>query len=520
MDGFRPSHIIMSMIAFSACLLTPGGTTGAAVARPGGAARFALSKDITALNPFVLTRSIDHNFRTLIYETLLMQDLESNLRPALAKSWEISEDGLTYAFALREKAAFHNGKELAADDVKWSVEYALNPKNRAYGRDKLTSIRSVEARGPGTAVFHLKEPYAPLLAAMASIQTFTVVPKGALEVGEKPSVMPPGTGPFQFVEWKPAEQVTVKKFRNYWQKGIPYLDEVNFRVVVDETARLTALRSGQVDIAERLPYAQVERVKKGLIREVNLVFAWGAGFSAIRFNTQRPPFNDARIRQAVAFAADKDEMIRATMWGIAVPTNQKIVRGSRWFYEDVPDRKRDISRAKALLAEAGYPHGLKVPILTRQGAEGETAVLQKQLKEAGIELQIEVVDFATHTARQKIGDYYITMGGGTGSAPDPDLVYYDFHSEEGPERGNNNSGFQNKRLDQLLEEGRRVGDFEKRHKIYREVVLLLQDQVPEIFVMLNPYVFGLRPNLKGFQPSSDGQFSFGLGGLPFTWLEQ
>jgi ABC-type transport system substrate-binding protein len=487
----------------------------------GGSLRFGLSRDISPLNPFQRTLSSNKDVRSLLFEPLLATDGREEIKPYLALSWDISSDGLTYTFRLRPGVRFHGGQEMTAEDVRWSAEHAMHPQNRAYGHARMSYAKSVQSVDPLTVRFVLKEPMAAFLAYLTGIETFPIVPKGSVpSAGERVDRFPPGTGPFEFVEWKPASHILLKRFPSYWQRGIPYLDEIVIKPVPDHQVRFASLRSGDLDMVERIPYDQVERIRKGVIKNLGVAFSHASGFRNFGFNTQRPPFDDVRVRQAVAYAIDKKKLIDAISWGLGTVTNQKLTQESRW-YVDVRDRPRDQEKARALLASAGIPKGFRFKGSAPQGREDIMQIAQADLREVGLEMEIEILEFGTHMTRLATADFLFgSFGGDTGI--DPDIVYFPyFHSEPpGEKRINNFVGYRNPKLDALLEDGRRVLDFKRRYAIYKNVVEILQEEVPEIFYGFNPYVFAFSSRVKGFTPNKEGQFYYGSGGLPMVWLER
>lgn len=509
----------LALVFCAVCLVFSGSAHGQS-GKPGGTLRFGLSKDISILNPFQTTTSIDANVRSLMYESLLSMDLAMNLVPALAASWNISPDGRQYTFHLRENVSFHNGSPLTAEDVKWSAEYAMDPKNSAYGRSKLLVVSSLTAIDRMSVRFVLKEPYSPFLTSFYNIQIFPVVPKGSLGPGtEAVTSPPPGTGAFRFVEWKKGEAVRLQRNQNYWKKGLPYLNELVFKPIADETVRFTALRAGDLDISERIPLEHLERIQKGEIKGIKTVLAYAA-MDGLAINNRKPPLSDVRVRQAIAYGIDKQELILGAYSGIGRPTTQLTVPNSKW-YVPMEDRQRNIPKAKSLLSEAGYPSGLKIKVLAYPENLREVQIIQSQVKPAGIEFEIEMLDWTTYNERVVGRDFQLAMRGSGTENPDPDFIYYpEFHTEVDRGRSRNTAGYSNPVVDKLLEDGRRKLDFAERYRIYKEVVEIIHREVPRIYLTQFPYVFGLRPNVQNFETNNDGaRYILANGGLLTTWLQ-
>jgi peptide/nickel transport system substrate-binding protein len=496
------------------------GTATTPAPKTGGTVRFGLSKDIQSLNPFQRTTAATKNVATLAFECLLTADENGVLKPALATSWEASRDALQYTFKLRGGVRFHHGKEMTAQDVIWSMQYAMDPKNFAYGRSSLSLIASLVAPDPLTLRVILKEPYVPLFARFSNIQAFPIVPQGAVPPGrEKVELYPPGTGPFVMTDYKPNQLVAFKRFDRYWQKGLPYVQEIMFKPNEDDTIRFTALRAGEFDIIERIPNEQALRIQKGEIKDIVLEPATGAGHRSVLFNTEKAPFDNVKVRQALAHAIDRAKILEGTTWGFGVVADQRMLKGSPW-YVPLTERKRDLEKARALLREAGFPGGLKVKAQTEKRFEAEMLLIQSQLKDAGIDLDLEFYDFAKHQASVHEGSYFVTTIGAS-AAIDPDMVYYDdFHTEKGASKTHNYARYSNPRLDRLLENGRVELDPQKRYRIYKEVVELLHEELPRVSLGFTRYMFAFRGYVKGFQTNPDGFYNYGVGGLTMTWLDR
>ena len=267
--------------------------SAAELAGTGGTLRLGVPNDIAVLNPFMRTASINHNVRALLFEPLLTHG-DSGPRPYLAESWKISADGTEYEFRIKAGIRFHDGTELSCEDIKWSIDYALDPKNGAYGRPNLGMIQSVDCASARNLRIKLKEQTASFLSLAATIQSFPLVPKASLKPGELPSSFPPGTGPFMLAEWKPGQSLVLQRYKDYWQKGMPKVEQVMMRVISDDSVRLTALRTGEVDVIDSMSHQYVDRIRKREIKDVNLVYANGTGFRGLIFNVRKPPLDSAK----------------------------------------------------------------------------------------------------------------------------------------------------------------------------------------------------------------------------------
>jgi peptide/nickel transport system substrate-binding protein len=515
------SFLCLALFCFRAALLA-GAVTPAP--KGGGTLRFGIDSDIISLNPFQRTLSITKQVGSVAFECLLTVDKNEDLKPALATSWAVSKDGLQYTFKLRKGAKFHDGKDVTAEDVLWSIQYAQDPKNGAYGRDKVNSIQSLKAVDPLTLHVFLKEPYVPFLASLSTgFDAFPVVPKGSVPFGrERMTSYPPGTGPFMMTEHRPNQLIAFKKFDQYWQKGLPYLDAIHFRSIEDTPVRFTALRTGELDIAMKVAHEQALRIQRGELKELRLEFTQTSGYRALIFNTERPPFNNLKLRQAVAYAIDKAKIIEGASFGFGTVHNQKVQKRSRW-YVPTKGRESDLGKARTLLREAGYPNGIRLKARISRGWPNSEVmqIIQNQLKEVDILVDIELIDFARNQEEKRSGEFEIAPLGGA-TYIDPDLAYYQyFRTENAPVKISNFPRYSNPRVDSLLGQGRQEPDFQKRHRIYREIVEILHEEVPQITLGFIPYVYAYGNHVKGFEVQEhNDDFNYAVGGLVVTWLER
>ncbi len=488
----------------------------------GGTLKMAIRKDVDIMNPLVGTKSTDGRIRETMFEPLLGIDLAGKVQPNLAESWEMSKDGKVYTFKLRRGVKFHNGREMTADDVKFSIDYTLNPKNGAYGYTRLALLDRAEIVDKHTLRMHLKKAGPGFLSVLTNIQTFSVIPKESLPEGiEKLDQYPPGTGPFRFVEWKPAQRLVLERFDDYWGPKA-FVDKMILRPVRDATVRFTALRTGDVDIIERAPLEWIEQVAKGKVKGVQFAVATHAEFRSVEFNVAAPPFDSKKMRLAVAHAVNKKQLLQAGFFGFGDPTDQKYPKGHTWYIDNVPAPEYNPDKARALLKEAGYK-GEPIVMLVQQSAarEGEAAMMQAQLKKVGINLKLNMVGRGVYHALLRKGKYSFHLGGGS-FYPDPALTYgSDLRC--GPnlkKRSNNTSGFCRKSMDALIDKLETEMDQSKRKQLLKQMVQEVVDDVIILYVGFGPQFHAFRDNIKGFTTDSDAAFRWWGGGLSHTWIDK
>jgi peptide/nickel transport system substrate-binding protein len=491
--------------------------------RRGGTLTMGIQRDVVSMHPMQGTASTEQAIRELMFETVTGLDAEDQVQPNLAESWAISSDGRVYTFRIRKGVRFHNGQELTADDVKYSIDYTMDAKNGAYGYETLSIISRADTLDKHTLRVTLKKPSPAFISALADMQSFPVVPKGSLPEGaEKIKTFPPGTGPFKFSEWKPRERIVFERNDQYWGHK-PYVDRLVLRPISNETVRFTALRSGDLDLVERVPYEWVRQVREGKLKGIGVAEAPGASWRRLLFNVADPPFNDKKLRQAVAHAMNKNEIGVAAYFGFGRPTDQRYPAGHAWYIKGVPAANYNMDRARKLLEESGFV-GKTVKILVEQSQvrEAEAQALQSQLKKIGLNVEIETVDRGAFLTRQRRGDFeFMTEGGAY--FPDPWPTYAPPYACAGDPRkraGNNRSGYCDKEIDAWLDQLEVEHDRAKRRKLLEQILVKLSDDLPEIPIATVSRFFAFRDHVKGFTTDREGRYLWAGGGVTRVWLEK
>ncbi len=489
----------------------------------GGTLRMAIRKDMRLMNPLVGTQSTERRIRSLMFEPLLGIDLQGKIQPNLAESWKVSKDGKTYTFYLRKGVKFHNGKEMTAEDVKFAIDYTRNPKNGAYGFTNLAVISRAEAADKYTLKLRLKTGSPAFLTSLTSIRSFSVIPKESLEEGiNKPAKLPPGTGPFRFVDWKPRQRIVLARFDDYWgHKAL--IDRLELRIIRDATVQFTALRAGDVDFVERTPYPWVRQIVKGKVKGVRFAKSRYAGFRRLRFNVTAPPFDNRKLRLAVAHAIDKKQILQAAYYGFGEMVDQKYPKNHTRYFKGINFPSYDLDKAKALLREAGYK-GETIEIVLRHGedAETEATTLKAQLAKIGMNIDLNVMDSGTYTARRHRGKFAFSFDGSS-SDPDPWPTYArDLMCPQNlKNRSGNVSGYCNKEVDALFKKAQGELNKDKRNWYFREILTKVAEDVPSVYVAFVPRFFTFRDYVKGFTTDAGGaSYRWWGGGMNYTWLDK
>ena len=516
--GFLPKLFALVLT----CAAMPALLAGAEKPKRGGVLTLAIGKDITATNPLIRTMSTDQLVRDLMFEPLLALDQRGNIQANLAESWEVSGGGKIYVFKLRKGVKFHNGQEMTAEDVKFAMDYTMNPNNGARGYERLAAVDRVEVVDKNTLRISLKRISAAFLYDLTEIQAFSVIPKGSLQEGlDKPAQFPAGTGPFKFVEWQPEQRIVVERFNDYWGHKA-FLDRVILKPIANTTVRINALRAGDVDMIERVPYEWVEQIRSGKIKGLTAVEAPYASFHQLVFNVTIPPFNNKKFRQAIGYALDKKEILEATFFGFGTLADQKYPPGHAWYIKGVATPTNDLNKARALLAESGYDRK-PIDIMIRQGSDAETAAstIQAQLKRIGLTVNIKLFEYSAHRMLIQNGTFTFDFMG-SGLHPDPSSTYGVELSciPDLKKRSSNYSGWCDKEVDALLKKAEVELDVHKRRELFKQILTRAGEEAAVIPITFVPRFFGLRDYVKNFSTGQDGELRVYGGGLNYTWLDK
>jgi len=491
----------------------------------GGRLRVAERFGSTGLDAHKNQWFIDFQSYVLMYNGLgIMGPLpQVRIYPDLAKSWEISTDGREYIFSLREGVKFHHGKELDSGDVKYSIERVMNPATRAPKGFAFRVIDSIQILDKYHVKFKLKEPFGPFLTTL-TIQHCPIIPAGWEPTGMKPA---PGTGPFVFKSFVPNETTEFTRFDQYWEVDektgdrLPYLDSIYVKKIVDPTVRWTALRAGDMDYIQDPPKKVAVEAMKNPLPGVVVVMTQPVGVHWLYINTSKPPFDKVKVRQALAYAIDKDQLMKAAHWGLGeVINNQPFLNRSR-MYIPVKDREVDLEKAKKLLAEAEYPNGFETEFLEAAGAtydQDSCQVIMGMLSKIGIKAKMKVIDRAPYFDAMRKGEYSISIRGDS-ERLDPDDGYYTyFHSDQ--IGANNWSRYSNKEMDELLIKGRMTWKWEDRVPIYRKVVEILREDLPIHYLAKTIICICYRDFVKGHEGGASTWFGYYGGGMKMVWLDK
>ena len=481
--------------------------------REGGTLIFGTAKEMSSPHPWTTTSSVDKSIkRSTMFEPLSDVALDGSLVPILATSWVGNDDLSAWTYHLREGVLFHNGDEMTSADVVWSVNYIMDPDNAGRGHGDLAPIiASVEALDRYTVRFNMNgsQPSLPLI--ISEIGILSIIPANALEPGEvRVSTPPPGTGPFKFVEWVPASRTVVVRFDDYWN-GKPYLEKIIFQLISSAVGRANALRTREIQIADRLTPIFAGRVQRGEIGAINVKAANLSGYRMIDFNVDTPVFGDKNVRLAAIYAMDMQKLLDEAYFGLGALVSMPVPPGSVWdeiLRDCCPRRVADLNKAKELLAASSYA-GEPVRLLVNRGqgeAIGES--LSRQLREAGFNIDLLIVESGVYDERQTVGDFDINPSGGSWGG-DPVLDGGPgWRCEEGERRLRNQNRYCDPVLDELMDEYLRVPDIEERTVRFREIATRLYASAIRKDMGWNfTRFYAWTDNVKGFETKGDGGYT-------------
>ncbi|WP_245999045.1 ABC transporter substrate-binding protein [Paracoccus methylarcula] len=481
------SYLAAAMVTVLACAPAmaqdapkQGGTL--VVSLPGGTPR--------SLNPAVQSGVATGFPGTQLFAAPLRYDEDWTPQPYLAKSWEISEDGLKVTLHLQENATFHDGEPITSEDVAFSVEVI---KEHHPFKSMFEPVTSVDTPDEHTAVLNLAHPHPALMLAMSG-QLMAIIPKHIYGDGQDPKSHPRnnqdvvGSGPFKLVEFKPGEHVVLERYEGYWEEGLPYLDRIVARIINDSSARAIALQNGEIQMAtfENEPTI-LSRLQDA--EGLNLTTDGYGGVGPIDWlamNTTRGPLKDVKVRQAIAYAIDKNFILNALLRGTATEARTGIHPDSPLYNPDVNAYELDLDKANALLDEAGYPleggkrFELNIELPGFPGYKAQTEYVKAALAKVGIAVNVRShPDFPSWA--EKVGSMEFDLSfDSVYNWGDPVIGVNRTYLSSNIDKGiwSNTQGYSNERVDELLNTAATESDPEKRKALYKEFQEIVAEEVP------------------------------------------
>ncbi len=497
--------------ALTALILLAGWAEPGAAQVRGGTMRIGLDADNTTMDPHRSTAAVDRQVYNNVYGKLVDIDAKFGIVPQLARSWEIRNGGLTYVFNLRQGVKFHDGSDFNADIVKWNFDRMRDPALASPRRSEIAPVKDVRVVDPYTVEITLTGPFAPFLSVLSD-RAGMMVSKAAVEKYQDDFARHPiGTGPFSFVEWVKDDHMTLKRFEGYWEKGLPYLDAIIYRPIPDGSVRFTAMRTGQIDFMHQIAPKDVAaaRAERGLAVS-EIVSLWWQG---IHLNNQVAPFSNKTIRQAMWYAVDRSVIQRVVYYGQGAVAWSPFPPSMWAMDREFTDWKRDVAKAKAKLAEGGMPNGFRFTVKgwNQPTQIQELEVVQAQLKDIGVDMKIELLEFGKLLADLNSHNFVALRIGWSGR-PDPDGNAHVFLHSKG---GLNRVRYVNPKMDELLDQARVESNSGKRKAFYTQVTRLAAEDAPYIWLYHDAEIKVWADRVKGFEHIGDGMIR-----LKRVWLEK
>jgi peptide/nickel transport system substrate-binding protein len=476
--------------------------------------------DAVSLDPATVTDGESFIVTEQIYEGLVSYDKDSTkVVPALAEKWDISPDGLKYTFHLHDGIKFQDGTDFNAEAVVKNFQRWAKSKDEAkfayyasmfggFEGDAGHVIKEVKATDAKTVEFTLARSQAPFLKNVAMSPFVIASPKSFDTLGKKPV----GTGPFKFKSWKPNDKIEVVKNDDYWQKDLPKLAGVTFKVIKDNSARLNAVTKGELDLMDGLNPSDISKVKANSKLQLFERPSMNVGY--LGFNTEKAPFDKKEVRQAINYLINKEDIIKNFYEGTAESAKNPMPPSIGGYNDEVQDYGYDVEKAKALLKKAGLEKGFKMdlwamPVARPYMPDGKKVAeaIQASLKQVNIEAKIVSYEWGTYLEKVQAGEAPVFMLGWTGDNGDADNFLYTLLDKDAI-GSNNYSRYNNKDVHKLLIEAQTVADEDKRNELYKQAQVIIHEDAPWVpLVHSKPQLAG-SSKIKGFVPHPTGTQSF------------
>lgn len=491
------------------------GAAAAAEGKRGGTLIAAFSADPAGFDPVRGPSGMSHVVIEQVYSTLVLLDADANPVPGLASAWSTSDDGLSWTFDLREGVTFHNGDPVTAEDVKFSFDrLRAEDSGYSYG-SQVETIEEVVVKDPLTVEFKLSKPTGPFLIYMA-FPGSSIVPKKAVEAGHDLNAHPIGSGPFKFVSYEPRTAIKFERNDSYYEEGKPYFDKMEYRIISDVTALTNALKSGVVNFSNEIPPKDWASIKAtpGLTG----VALEGSRFNWLLPNHESEPFDNPKVRQAVAHAINREALVAGAFFGQATPILGGVIPSWNWGHAKLEFFKPagDPAKAKQLLAEAGYADGFETSMTIASSFPQQMAmapIIQANLAAVGIKAEIKTMEIPRYWDEVwSTSNFNITTMYWLSPLADPDDFVTNNYKCGMPINVQKSCS---EAMDALLEKAKSATALDERKKLYREQQALSLEEMG-IVPLVNGWILTAHTtDLKNFKPMRTGF----LKTLKDAWFE-
>jgi peptide/nickel transport system substrate-binding protein len=483
-------------LALATVLLVAGSAAAQSVLRIG------LNDDPDALDPTISRAYVGRLVFAALCDKLFDVTPELKIVPQLATGYEWAADQRSVVLKLRPGVKFHDGEPFNAEAVKFNIERHINLPG-SFRKTEIGQIASVDVLNDLTVRFNLSEPLVPLLAALTDRSGMMISPKAAKTLGDKLGAQPVCAGPYRFVQRVAQGKIALERFTDYWDKASIHVERVEFVPITDSTARLASLRSGDLQMIERVSPTDLAEIRGD--NRVKVVGVPELGYQMIPLNVANGPRSktlaDVRVRQAIDLAIDRETLIKAVFNNEYIAGNQWVSPTNAYYNARLPVRSRDVAKAKQLLREAGQPNLTFTLIVPPERDRQEAAqIIQAMLAEAGITMTLHTQENVTMLTNGRKGDFeaYFTFWSGR---PDPDGNVFTHNTCKGAQ---NDSHYCNADVDALLTKARQVPEPAERKKLYDRATEILLRDMPRLHLWHRRVFTGYSAKITGFTPYPDG----------------
>ncbi|OGW55461.1 MAG: peptide-binding protein [Nitrospirae bacterium RBG_13_43_8] len=471
------------------------------------------------LIPMLAGDSASHSVAGLIFNGLVKYDTDLSVIGDLAESWDISPDGLVITFHLRKGVKWTDGVEFTADDVMFGYQTIINEKTPTAYQEDYRQVKKAEVPDKYTFRATYEKPFAPALTSWGNL---VIIPKHLLEgkditktnFGRKPV----GLGPYKLSKWTSGQELLLESNKDYFE-GMPYIDRYVYRIIPDPATMFLELQAGGIDMMGLTPIQYTKQTDTDFFRNNFQKFRYPTfAYTHMAFNLKHPFFKDKRVRQAIAYAIDKNEIVDVVLFGLGSTATGPYVPNTWPYNPDVKKYEYDPEKAKQLLKEAGWTDTDRDGVLDKNGIpfkftirtnmgnnlrKNTATIIQWRLEKIGIKVEIEALEWSTFVNEfiDKRRFEAVILGWSIGLDPDQ---YDIWHSSKTKEKEFNFVSYNNLEVDELLEKGRRTFDIKERKKIYFRIQEILADELPYIFLYVPDATPVVHARFKGIKPSPIG----------------
>ncbi len=497
--------------------LLTAGLLGSIAAVPAWAAKdavIAVASNFTTLDPYNANDTLSQAVAKSFYQGLFSFDKSMKLTNVLAESYQASDDGLTYTIKLRSGVKFQDGTDFNAEAVKVNLDRASNPDNHLKRYNLFKYVATTEVVDPTTVKITLKQPFSAFINNLAHPAAVMISPTALKKYGKDIGFHPVGTGPYKFVTWNQTDFVKVEKWEGYWKSGYPKLDSITWRPVVDNNTRAAMLQTGEANFAFPIPFEQAKVLEKN--SKLNVVTSPSIMQRYISLNVTQKPFDNAKVREAINYAINRQALAKVAFAGYATPATG-IVPPSIDFAQTYPPIAYNPAKARELLKEAGYPNGFEATLWSSHNHSTAQKVLQftqQQLAQVGIKLKVTAMDAGQRAAEvegkgQKESGVRMFYTGWSASTGEADWALTPlFATASWPPTIFNTAFYSNEQVDKDLADALKTTDRERKASLYKDAQDRIWKDQPWVPLVVEKLVSANTKNLTGFDVMPDTSFSF------------